>query len=138
VPRSLHPETAFSQQLTVGWILDQAAAHQLPKGYISPAALAVTDFRLSFDRRPGGAPTAACAPLRHPTPVKLKAGDVIGVFDNPLVVRSSKVGMLVPLVFKPADGSSIVVLSDPGPVVLTPRNAPLVPLVCLPAGSSGP
>jgi hypothetical protein len=137
VPRSLHPETAFSPQLTVGWILGQSAAHKLPTGHISPAAFAVTGFRLSFDRRPGGAPTPACTPLRHPTPVTLEPGDVIGVFDNPLVVRSRKIGMLVPLVFKPADGSSVVVLSDPGPVILAPKSASSVPRVCLPAGSSG-
>jgi hypothetical protein len=138
VPRSLRPETAFSPQLTVGWILDQAARHKLPSAHISAAAFAVTDFRLSFDRTPGGPPAATCERLRRPLPLVLKRGDVIGVFDNPLVVRSRRVGMLVPTVFKPSDGSSVVVLGDPGPVTLAPRSAFFVPRVCLPAGSPGP
>jgi hypothetical protein len=100
-------------------------------------ALAVTDFRLSFDRAPTGHVSDACKPLRHAIPLRLKPGDVIGVFDNPLVVRSAKVGMLVPLLFRPTDGSSVVVLSDPGPVILTPRNGFAPPRVCLPAGSTG-
>jgi hypothetical protein len=137
VPRTLRPETAFSQHLTVGWILDQAAHHELPGGHISKAAFAVTDFRLSFDRAPGAGPSGACGRLLHSMAVRLKPGDVIGVFDNPLMVRSAKIGMLVPLVFRPTDGSSVVVLSDPGPVIIGPRNGNAPPRVCLPADASG-
>jgi hypothetical protein len=137
VPRTLRPEAAFSQHLSVGWILDQAARHELPGAHISKADFAVTDFRLSFDRASTGHVSDACKPLQHPMPLRLKAGDVIGVFDNPLVVRSAKVGMLVPLLFRPTEGSSVVVLSDPGLVVLTPRNRFALPRVCLPAGASG-
>ena len=137
VPRNLRPETAFSQHLSVGWILDQAAHHELPSAHISKAAFAVTDFRLSFDRAASGRASAACKPLQHPIPVRLKPGDVIGVFDNPLVVRSAKIGMLVPLLFRPSEGSSVVVLSDPGPVILAPRSPFALPRVCLPAASGG-
>ncbi|MDQ1380498.1 MAG: hypothetical protein QOJ71_1217 [Actinomycetota bacterium] len=138
VPRSLRPETAFSQHLTVGWILDQGAHHELPSAPISKAAFAVTDFRLSFDRGPGGSASAACKPLEHPMPLRLKPGDVIGVFDNPLVVRSAKIGMLVPLLFRPTEGSSVVVLRDPGPVIITPRSRLALPRVCLPTGATRP
>ena len=71
-------------------------------------------------------------------PLRLKPGDVIGVFDNPLVVRSAKIGMLVPLLFRPTEGSSVVVLRDPGPVIITPRSRLALPRVCLPTGATRP
>jgi hypothetical protein len=136
VPRKVRPEPLFAHEVTVGWLLDAAAQHRLPESRrLSAAEIAADNFRLSFVQRPRAARPDACKPVTRPVSVTLRKGDVLGLYDNPISVRPDNGRLLVPsipLFFKPADGSSIVVLRNAGPVHITSTNVFAPARVCTP------
>jgi hypothetical protein len=134
VPRDLRPERAAAPEVTVGWLLDAAARHKLPAPrHVSAADIAAADFRLSFDQRRTVPPSSRCERLTRLIALDLKKDDVIGVFDNQMIVRPTNGRLLVPsipIVFDPRDGSSVVVLRDVGVARIGPRSPFYPPRAC--------
>lgn len=136
VPRTLRPETVTARQVTIGWLLDGVKQHRIPAPtHTSQRTVASDRFRLSFDQQHTTSPTTPCRTLTHPFTTTLKEGDVIGVYNRPLLITPANGVPLVgpPLVFAPSDGSAVVVLRDPGRVRLAAgTSAFFPPRVCGP------
>ena len=67
VPRTLVPDPLTARQVTIGWLLDGVASGRVPARRTSRGRdRASTNFRLSFDQRPGPSPTTGCFTLRRP------------------------------------------------------------------------
>jgi hypothetical protein len=125
VPRSVTPEPTTAGAVTIGWLLDAAAARRLPgtayRSVPSPRLLASNNFRLSFARPRRRVPAAPCRTFDRPVVVRLHAGDVLGVYSN--AVYLEPVGSLLvglhPL-FTPSGTNPVVVLRDVGAVRVIP------------------
>jgi hypothetical protein len=135
VPRSLRPEPSVASQVTIGWLLDGVAQHQIPApDETSPRTFASNRFRLSFDLQHITAATSPCRRLTSPVTTVLKKGDVIGLFYQRLAIAPASGLLLVgaPLSFAPDHGgSAIVALRDVGRVRLGPTSF-FAPRVCGP------
>jgi hypothetical protein len=134
VPRSLRPEPSVATDVTIGWLLDGVAQHQIPApDQTSPRTLASNRFRLSFDLQHVTAPTKPCQTLTRPVATVVKKGDIIGLFDQRMTIAPAAGLHLVgpPLSFTPEHGSAVVALRDAGRVRLGPTSF-FAPRVCGP------
>jgi hypothetical protein len=130
VPRSLRPESVNARQVTIGWLLDGVAHHQIPAPrQTSTRTRASNRFRLSLDQEHAPAPTAPCRVLDGPFTTAMKKGDVLGFYDHALLIGPATGLKLVgpPLTFIPENGSAVIALRDIGPVRLDPGNTSYFP-----------
>ena len=118
VPRMLRPEPAAAHQVTVGWLLDGAAQHRIP----APHRLTLFDyiwdrFLIAFYQDGSTGPRTHCTTLAKPHVFRLRKGDQLGVFGGQLVLTPAMNVPLNPqLLLDPANGSSVRILRDLGPV----------------------
>jgi hypothetical protein len=134
VPRSLRPETAYAAQVTMGWLLDGVTQHRIPApSHIAASDLASDDFRLSFAQQRTGSPRTSCRTLTGSLTVVMNRGDTIGVSDNAILVRPTNPRRLKgpPLIFSPADGATVLVLHNTGPIRVSARRSFFPPRVCI-------
>jgi hypothetical protein len=136
VPRSLRPDRAFAEPVTIGWLLDAVAHHRIPslKG-ISQGDLMASHFRLSFDQQPMRSPTTRCRTLSGPLVIELRRADVIGLYYVPILLTRTQGNKFVGpmLEFSPADGMPVVVLRDVGRVRISaaPSLSPYPARICI-------
>ena len=130
VPKSLRPEPASAHQVTVGWLLDGAAQGRIP----APHKLTIFDFiwdrfLISFYQDGSAGPRTHCSvPHGRPVVLRLKKGDVLGVFGGQLVLMPAKNVPLNPeLLLDPANGTAVRILRDLGPIRVSAfaRNVPV-------------
>ena len=122
VPRSVHPEPTTATAVTIGWLLDAEAHHQLAHSVpLTAELLASDDFRLSFARPTRPAPTTNCRTSREPLVLDLRAGDEIGVSGNGVYLTPADSNLVdLDMLFPDAADAPIVVLRDVGRVRVLP------------------
>jgi hypothetical protein len=78
-PRALQPTPSFAAEVTIGWLLDGAAAGRIPAARHASARQHATDvLRLSLEQVDGKG-AAACHPLLRPTTRTLARGESFGI-----------------------------------------------------------
>jgi len=132
-PRDLRPEQLTARYVTVGWLLDGVKDHRLPKPpFTIQDVVSSANFRLSLYQTNDPAPTTACFTLRKPMLLKLRKGEVLGVYDNPLSLIPAVLPYLVGfgLVFVPNEGHAVSVLRQVRKVQLSPYDRSRPPRIC--------
>jgi hypothetical protein len=127
VPRVVQPETSQASGVTIGWLLGGVASGRIPDpGPITPSQRAADTFRLSIEQTRTASRWKACHPLFKPITRRLGKGQSIGI-------RGGAGGILVTpasgahagtseLLFRPADGETLVAVAGPLTVRLRSTN----------------
>jgi len=132
-PRSLRPEQLTARYVTVGWLLDGVKDHRIPKPpFTIQDVVSSANFRLSLYQTSDAAPVTACFTLHKPMLLKLRKGEVLGIYDNPLALIPAVLPYLVGfgLVFVPAEGHAVKVLRQVRRVQLSPYDRSRPPRIC--------
>ena len=113
MPGDLRPEQYTAHEVTIGWLLAGVAAGRIPQPPFTIRKLKESaQFRLSFYQHDGTAPTTE---MRHDQQAGRDAGSdgqVIGVYDNPIVIVPLSAPPLVGfgLAFVPDEGNAVTVV----------------------------
>jgi hypothetical protein len=142
-PRTLRPEQLNSRFVTIGWLVDGVREHRIPKPpvlfYVDP--LASSQFRLSFFQNDGPAATTSCTIVRGPMTMNVRRGEVIGVYDNPVLIVPATRPYLYGfgLLFVPSEGKAVSVVRSLGRVIqMSPYGGVEPPKVCVGKGMPRP
>jgi hypothetical protein len=133
VPRTLRPEKNAARQITIGWLLKGIEHHKIPEPkHVSTRTFESNRFRLSFDQERVPAPTTSCRVLNRSFTTTLKKGDVLGLYDQAMLVTPVSGPQLVgpPLLFVSRDGQAVIALRDAGRIRLAARTPFFPPRIC--------
>jgi hypothetical protein len=133
-PRSLRPDNAWAGQVTLGWLLDGVAERRIPApGHISVSDRLSNEFRLSFAQNRTRSPVTSCRRVARNLAVSLGSGDRLGFYDATIVLSPANARRLKgpPLIFRVADGTTVVVLHDAGSVRISATSPSFPARVCM-------
>jgi hypothetical protein len=113
VPGELRPEQYTAHEVTIGWLLSGVAAGRIPPPpFTIRKVRESSQFRLSFFQHHGDAPTTECVTVTDPVAMRVRLGQVIGVYDNPMVIVPLSPPSMVGfgLAFVPTEGNAVTVV----------------------------
>jgi hypothetical protein len=118
VPRRLRPLPDSAPKVTIGWLLDGAAAGRIPDpGRISPLARATATLRLSFLQARRPTTRSACRALREPVTRTLQQNQVIRIDGGRLRISAPE-NDLIAATYTPSAGHALVAVGGPLSVIM--------------------
>jgi hypothetical protein len=138
VPGDLRPEQYTAHEVTIGWLLSGVAAGRIPEPPFTIRKLKESaQFRLSFYQNDGKAPTTECLTISKPVAMRVRFEQVIGVYDNPIVIVPLSAPPLVGfgLAFVPDEGNAVTVVRPvTRKIEIRPFNGMHLPKICFGPG----